>query len=1090
MPTRRARGSVSRSTLIWLIVAAFLIASGVALFVISRKGSRTTPPAGPSVNLDGAPPLPSSTTTPDGAVSSENMRIHIADRDDPSRLAGEMLFGRQDPLPRGRHHLEAPQLWLFLKDGRTLHLLSARGNVKFYAGTNKPESGRFEGGVVARMYAAGVATPTTRPDPDMTAPVMLAYTESMVFDLAVGEFNTDDVVNLSTPDMELQGEGMNVVINEMRESLASVQLGAIGYLHVRAGSSSGKTSDKAAAEPQAQPASTLPAAVPAAPAVEPKPLKVEMYAVNIAGPVMFTVGDSAPQTITADRLFAWARLVGGKLSPKAIAELRRTPPAASSTDATAPSPVSTAEAAPSPSPTPAPAAVAVAPPPATHNLRQRIEKLRVIGPSGLTPLTPISDDDALLTWGGQLVATAVEQTPPELAKEEVAVRFVSESTEPVKLADTRAGATVLCDTVHYGATTAETILTAKKDSVVTIADARHGFGQLEGLKLNLKTGVGQARGAGFLDRREESGSSDRKRREGAQDRLSWKDQMDLQLGPSGSSGGIGAIQMAVFSGEVLGVTGEAEVTGDVLRAWFKAGAAADALLQRVVVEGKSEGRTVGSQEPQSLRADRIDVAFQESEDGKASYPRLLVATGGVEGERTELLKAKDSAERVQQVSTLRCDELEADLARDDRKNVVVTAAVARGDAFFERSDGVRASGEEIRTVIADKVAYIVGADARVEARGASLQSPDLQLDGVSNAVLAKGDGALEHVDTEAGELKPGEVGAIDPRLVGRTMLTWSKGMRYDNTTGEGEVRGGAVAITYPDPFTQNTVRGEQLLILTAPADKSPAKSVPDAKNGDSVLGDVKLLRAEAVGIDAIDGSTPVRATAEQRLYVHDPAAAEQRRLAKLTYIEGHRLVADEQNGDFAVPAPGRALVLDHSVAKRTEERASAGESPFASSTTRGTTFIEWSGSMKMSRATELADVVGGVRITFKPINPSEKPIVLESDNVQAQFRHVPRSADAAGVSMNADEKEQLVRASAMGSVRITAENGDKELLADEATYHAVDEIVEAAATTQYGSVTFLDKTKGIPTIARKLRWNLKTDAVEVIEPMPVAIPGR
>ncbi len=41
-----------------------------------------------------------------------------------------------------------------------------------------------------------------------------------------------------------------------------------------------------------------------------------------------------------------------------------------------------------------------------------------------------------------------------------------------------------------------------------------------------------------------------------------------------------------------------------------------------------------------------------------------------------------------------------------------------------------------------------------------------------------------------------------------------------------------------------------------------------------------------------------------------------------------------------------------------------------------------------------------------------------------------------------------------------------------------------------GRVSFLDKVKGTLVVARKLRWNLKTDRIEVIEPMPTALPSK
>jgi hypothetical protein len=200
-------------------------------------------------------------------------------------------------------------------------------------------------------------------------------------------------------------------------------------------------------------------------------------------------------------------------------------------------------------------------------------------------------------------------------------------------------------------------------------------------------------------------------------------------------------------------------------------------------------------------------------------------------------------------------------------------------------------------------------------------------------------------------------------------------------------------------------------------------------------------------------------------------------------------VADDEHGTFTVPAAGRALVLDHSVAKET--KPAAGTSPLASVGSQGTTLMEWSGTMTMSRITELADAGGGVRITHKPLSSSNKPVVLEADSVRARFRLAAKDAPPANATPGGNApRDQLVSATARGGVRITTDMGNKELTADEAVYHAVNEMVEATATDPGSGVTFLDKTKGVPTIARKLRWNLKTDAIEIIEPMPIAAPFK
>ena len=79
--------------------------------------------------------------------------------------------------------------------------------------------------------------------------------------------------------------------------------------------------------------------------------------------------------------------------------------------------------------------------------------------------------------------------------------------------------------------------------------------------------------------------------------------------------------------------------------------------------------------------------------------------------------------------------------------------------------------------------------------GASLSSTDLHLDEAKNGVIAKGPGHLEHTDTGvAKKLKPGEEAALSAREIGHTLMTWTRGMRYDGAAGEGEGCDGSTGI--------------------------------------------------------------------------------------------------------------------------------------------------------------------------------------------------------------------------------------------------------------------------------------------------------
>jgi hypothetical protein len=144
--------------------------------------------------------------------------------------------------------------------------------------------------------------------------------------------------------------------------------------------------------------------------------------------------------------------------------------------------------------------------------------------------------------------------------------------------------------------------------------------------------------------------------------------------------------------------------------------------------------------------------------------------------------------------------------------------------------------------------------------------------------------------------------------------------------------------------------------------------------------------------------------------------------------------------------------------------------------------------MEMSRVNQTADLAGGVVITHKPLSDSSKPIVLNADGVQAQFKLAQK--DAGTPSPGSPGEDQLERVTARGNVVVTSNQGNQELTADEALYDAVTGTVEASAKTEGAAVTFLDKVKGVPTLAKRLRWNLRTDEINILEPVPVISPVK
>ena len=70
-------------------------------------------------------------------------------------------------------------------------------------------------------------------NPEADRPIMLMYTTSITFDTSVNEFNTEDPINLSTDDTEIQGTGLLLVYNEVRDRVDKLELGSVdrGFVH-------------------------------------------------------------------------------------------------------------------------------------------------------------------------------------------------------------------------------------------------------------------------------------------------------------------------------------------------------------------------------------------------------------------------------------------------------------------------------------------------------------------------------------------------------------------------------------------------------------------------------------------------------------------------------------------------------------------------------------------------------------------------------------------------------------------------------------------------------------------------------------------
>src|SRR5688572_19078169 len=113
-------GERNRARRIGMILAAGLavvFAGGLGLMIF--RGKTRTAATG-----EAPPDAPEMLLTPEDLPRAAGSDISIFDRQDPTRLNARLLSARTDPVPerRGMVEMTEPQGWIYLRDGRALHI--------------------------------------------------------------------------------------------------------------------------------------------------------------------------------------------------------------------------------------------------------------------------------------------------------------------------------------------------------------------------------------------------------------------------------------------------------------------------------------------------------------------------------------------------------------------------------------------------------------------------------------------------------------------------------------------------------------------------------------------------------------------------------------------------------------------------------------------------------------------------------------------------------------------------------------------------------------------------------------------------------
>jgi hypothetical protein len=359
------------------IAAVLLAAAFVAViwWAMSRGGASTHGPSTPGSGIDPAD-IPDITQIDQG----ESIVLTLVDKDDPTRVAGVIEADRFDPVGDGQRLLHNPRAWLYTKDARAIRVSADTARLEMSAPDQAPESGTLEGSVSVKVYEHPTGGSTPPPDDALPA-VTATFEHPLRFERRYLRLSSDGPFVVDSDQIRFEGISLTVMLNEVRDRLELIDVGAGGRMELRLGQLRGEQPTPTPPTPaQSDPTQIVDAGTePAAPTTPPPAPKIDLYETILHQTVVATLGTT---TVQADRLNLFTRLTDNTIPAASIARIgfaRTEQPSA---------------AAPTPTTTPAPPTDTPQP-----------------------PAAPAPDENTLvLTWAGPMTIRPIDtDAPPQLA---------------------------------------------------------------------------------------------------------------------------------------------------------------------------------------------------------------------------------------------------------------------------------------------------------------------------------------------------------------------------------------------------------------------------------------------------------------------------------------------------------------------------------------------------------------------------------------------------------------------------------------------------------------------------------------------------
>lgn len=1047
-----AAGAIALAVLTWIGISAF------------RSGGSAPKPTGPRTLTDSKP------SASDDLLGA-GLELQLVDRKDPSRLAAELLLPSVEPLEAKRYAVQAPRVWLYLRNGLTVLITAERARLYLPSRTDLPEQGDFDGDVRIRVFRSRSAeSGGPRLDPDVDPPLGVLSTPRMDFDGSLGQLRMPDrIVVTSESGLEYAGRDARVLVDDVNSRLQLLTVATTEYA---------RYSPARAGLPLAASAapSSSSSAAPATAAQVSEPLAaITFYRAQFGARPRLTQGD---RSLAAASLELFAKLVDNELS------------------------LATAETSP----------VAERPKSSTADAANAV----AASPTRAREPTPDTVESTIdLAWDGPLEIKPLDEAAgivPDslLAAETLALRFAGDAAGPVVFADTASHLQGHAPRVEYGVNTRSLRLVGSEgESVLLSAGDGRALQSLSARDVSVDLASSRATITGAALAR----TGDRN--DSSVGMLAWSDGAVFDFYSDDAGRMTGNLRRLDVRGTVVAGGRTGVIAADRIEAGFTP-ARSEASRPPSVTVTSAPADTTRGESTLSWANATGSVRARDARDGRLAGDSLYVAfTVPPSGNPTATMleaagrvNAQDGTNQLE-AGLLRVQLIPSEsavpadgIARAAVPASGVGAVIAVDDVIFSTPD-LEARGD---TLYADGLRGIAELSVELPGRMVTLGRAEtyvmakrVRVDAAARTLEAFGTGLFRHSSSPDGAASAVEA-----------LARWEDGLVVDDARGLVLVNGKAEVMAASDANTRDRLEAGAIQLQFSPG--ADERTAPRELLGLVAFG----------GTDNAGTQTPARL--ESRRYslplTEIEPEAEQSvghpALDRLLYLQGDRVEAVACAQTLDVPGAGKLLLVDrrghdpsgsdparpaptHSDARTTNtDINNSAASDDASLTAnaqvagpgtpvmdraalaRGTALFDWTGSMHLDRAALTGTLHGGVRLVHDRLQ-DRLLTELECEKLTAVL--------SPGASASATDDSQaagdLARVTALGGVY--ARSGARELTAASVDYNPSAGTMEAASDGD-DPVTYFDQATGTPQSARRVLWNLTTGRIEAREITPIVTP--